>query len=307
LDNEDRKISFYIQTFLNRPNFSTPSQLLSAELGGCSHIRLGKDIGFWLGNVVVGDSEDGLTVRGGSPVANIEQTSRYQGELDVGIMFPRGPTLGVLSVKTAADILDVAIPFLATSLKEHFVPVAEIQIEEWLGSACKQLASPQIIRLEAKERATISVAMLTQAFDKFCCLIDTMPIEELRGLAVASRRLNSAMSEDDVIDKYCDFWECCEFLATPGKTVNGIRLPNNKEAAVIKLLRSYARPRIPKSLIDKVHEIYTIRNDLVHRAIENPSEVEKNMRIIGEIAHQLFRLRAGIPFEGSAELAPLLV
>jgi hypothetical protein len=133
-----------------------------------------------------------------------------------------------------------------------------------------------------------------------------MLIEERRGLAVASRRLNSAISEDDIIDKYCDFWECCEFLAPAGKKVNELRLRKAKDVAIFQLLCNYAKLRRRQNVMDTVHDIYTVRNDLVHNAIENPERVDKNMRILQEIAFQLFRCRVGMPFESTPELVPFL-
>jgi hypothetical protein len=307
LGNDTPHISLYIQTFANRPDFSVPAQSLPDELG-YSHMRLTDDIGFWLGNVVVGESEEGgSTVKSGSPVGRVEGIARYQGEVDVGIMFPYGQTSTELPVSIVAHMLDIAIPFLATSLGEYFVPITAIQIAEWRGSD-RKLSSPQTIRLEGKTRITVSMTQLEETFDRYCALVANSSIEELRGLAVASRRMSSAMLEEDIIDKYCDFWECCEFLSPAGKKVNGVKLPKAKDAAITELLCNYAHPSklSRQRLRKKIHDGYVIRNDLIHNAVENPEKVDQNMKLIGEIASQLFRYRVGIPFEATPELASLL-
>jgi hypothetical protein len=303
-DNDTRQISLYVQTFANRPVFSVAAQSLPPSLG-YSHIRLGKDIGFWLGNAVVGDSDDGSTVRDASPVGDIRLIERYQGEVDVGIMFSKSGTPDQTTVTIAAQMLDIAIPFLATSLGEYFVPITETQIDEWKGSK-RTLISPQTIRLEPKARAIVSMSQLAEPFDRFCSLVANTPIEELQEIAVASRRLNSAITEDDIIDKYCDFWECCEFLSLSGRNIIGVKLPKAKDAAIATLLCNYTQPRKQQWIRNKIHEIYLIRNDLVHNAIENPERVDQSMKLIGEIALQLFRYRVGIPFKGTQELGPLL-
>jgi hypothetical protein len=233
--------------------------------------------------------------------------ARYQGEVDVGIMLPYGQTPAPSTVTISASILDIAIPFLATSLGEHFLPITEMQIDEWRGSD-RTLKLPLTIRLEARPRSTVSMAQLGLAFDRFCALVANISIEELQGLAVASRRMNNAMLEEDVIDKYCDFWECCEFLAPAGKTVLGVRLPRAKDAAITELLCNYVHPskRTRHLVRDKIHEGYMIRNDLVHNAVENPERVDQSMKLISEMAFQLFRYRVGIPFEATPELASLL-
>jgi inhibitor of KinA sporulation pathway (predicted exonuclease) len=88
--------------------------------------------------------------------------------------------------------------------------------------------------------------------------------------------------------------------------VNEIRLPKAKDAAIIQLLRSYVKPRKPQLIAERVRDIYGIRNDLVHNAIENPDVVDKHIRLLREIAFHLFRSRVGIPFEITPELVPLL-
>jgi hypothetical protein len=305
LSNHNREIYLYIQTFLNRPTFSVPAQSLSDDLGP-SHVRLGKDVGFWLGNVVVGDrGESPSSIRRGAPLGNAERISRYQGEIDIGIMLGNIRDDGAGLINIAGKLIDIAIPFLATALNDYLFPIAVAHVDEW-SSTDRKLISPQTIRLEGKDRDRVSVDLLTKAFDGFCSLIDTMRIEDLRGLAVASRRLNNATLEDDIIDKYCDLWECCEFLAPSGRKVNEIRLPKAKDAAIIQLLCSYVKPSNPRLIIKRVCDIYSIRNDLVHNAIENLEVVDKNLRLLREIAIHLFRYRVGIPFAITPELVPLL-
>ena len=297
LSHDNREVSLYIQTFLNRPTFSEPASSLSADLG-FSHLYLQKDVGFWRGNVVVGDRE-------AFPVSHVEPIPRHQGEIDVGIMLGYAQEDAASATDISTDILDIAIPLLATLLDEYFTPLTRIQVDVWRGTE-RKFISPQRLDVERKDRDMVSVELLAQAFDAFGSLIEAISIEDLRGLAVASRRLNSAILEDEIIDKYCDFWECCEFLAPARGQINKIRLPKAKDAAISKLLCSYANVRKPERITRKVHELYDVRNDLVHNAVETPERVIENMRLLSRIAVQLFRCRVGMPFESSPELAPLL-
>jgi hypothetical protein len=114
------------------------------------------------------------------------------------------------------------------------------------------------------------------------------------------------MYEEDIIDKYCDFWECCEFLAPSGKKVNGIKLKGHKDGAITQLFCSYALPRNRQAIAKKIQEIYVVRNDLVHNAIENLGRVDSDVKVLREVAVQLFRCRVGIPFEITPELKPFL-
>jgi hypothetical protein len=170
-----------IQTFLNRPIFSKPAHSLSDDLGS-SHIRLGKDIDFWVGNVVVGDrGESSSSIRHGSSIGNVEQIPRYQGEIDIGIMLGNVREDGTELVNIARELIYIAIPFLATVLNEYLVPITVTQVDEWSGTD-RKLILPVAIRLEGKDRDKVSVDLLTKAFDGFCSLIGAMRIEDLRGL-----------------------------------------------------------------------------------------------------------------------------
>jgi hypothetical protein len=156
-------------------------------------------------------------------------------------MLPDGKTPTQFTVTIVASMLDIAIPFLATALGEYFIPITTMQIDEWDGSD-RRLFHPARFSLEAKHRIRVSMTQLGEAFDRFCALVANVSIEELQGIAVASRRMNSALLEEDIIDKYCEFWECCEFLAPPQKTVSGVKLPKAKDAAIAALLCSYILP-----------------------------------------------------------------
>ena len=160
LSDDNREVSLYIQTFMNRPNFSEPAQPLSADVG-YSHIHLQKDVGFWLGNVVVGTHGEA------SPISRIDVLPRHQGEIDIGIM------LGYVQEDTAAlatnfnNILDIAIPILTTTLNDYLVPITPIQVDVWRGTD-RKFISPQTFDFERKERGIVSVDLLAEAFDGFC-------------------------------------------------------------------------------------------------------------------------------------------
>jgi hypothetical protein len=290
---DDREISLYIRTFLNRANFSEPALSLNGKVG-CSHIRLGKDIGFWLGNIVVGDPGEGSPI----PIGRGELIPRFQGEIDIGLMFSKGQEYMAKLENVLYDVIDISVPFLAATLKDYSVFNASTQMDEFTGDGLNT-SSPQTLAVLHQERSRISEESLTEVLDRLCLLVETMSIETLRGLAVACRRLNSAALETDIIDKYCDFWECCEFLAPSGRRVNEEKLPRAKDAAITHLLCNYVQPSKHSRLIirNKIHNIYIVRNDLVHNAMEDPDVVKENLALLDEIASHLFRYRVGVPFE----------
>ena len=93
-----------------------------------------------------------------------------------------------------------------------------------------------------------------------------MQAEEAAYLDVASRRFIPAIQETDPIDKFCDFWEVCEFLS---KNLHGKGL-STPVTRVAKVLSDHTKKR--KADLDKliVQPLYSIRINIVHNAIENP-------------------------------------
>jgi hypothetical protein len=147
---------------VNRISFSKPAQSLSDDLG-YSHVRLGKDIGFWLGNVVVGERGEGSSsIRHGSSVGNVDTISRYQGEIDIGIMLGDAREDTTQLVNFSRELIDIAIPFFLTVLNDYLVPITVTQVDEWSGTD-RKLISPLTIRPEGKYRDRVSVDMLTKA------------------------------------------------------------------------------------------------------------------------------------------------
>jgi hypothetical protein len=153
LSKDNREFSIYIQTFSNRPDFSAPAQPLNAALGS-SHVLLNRTLGFWFGNVVVGARGEGPSIRGGSPIANVEMIPRHQGEIDVGVMFSNSQDGSTELVALSHELLEIALPFFSTLLDEHFVPIATTHIDEF-GSG-RKLNLPQRIYVKGKDRNRIA-------------------------------------------------------------------------------------------------------------------------------------------------------
>jgi hypothetical protein len=291
-DSTSREVSFAVRTWRNRPTFSEPASPLSTTDRVGSHIRLGREVGFWVGDVVVLDKH--------RTIGRVDVIPRHQGEIDIGLLVEDHEGRKNL-ISFSKDLIDVAITFLSTALKDHIFPIAEIQMDEFNGEP-KLLHNPTI-RVDNQARLTISIEQVMDALGRYRDLVRSLSSEDLRTLAVASRRLNSATVEDDIIDRFCHYWECCEFLAPVGKTINGVRLSGSKDQAIAKLLGAYTKPH--PAIRRKLKELYTIRNDLVHNAIENPHLVEKEVFVLRDLALHLYRFRVGIPSESTPELAPI--
>jgi hypothetical protein len=292
-NSSSREVSFAVRTWLNRPTFSEPASPLSTIDSVGSHIRLGREVGFWVGDVVVLDKH--------REIGRIDVIPHHQGEIDIGLLVEDHEGRENL-ISFSKDLIDVAIAFLSTALKDHIFPIAEIQIDEFNGE--RELTYNPPIRVDRQDRIEISIEQILDALGKYRALVGSLSLEDLRTLAVASRRFNRALVEDDIIDRFCHYWECCDFLAPVGKTINGVKLSGSKDQAIAKLLEAYTKPH--PAIRRKLKELYTIRNDLVHNAIEDPDLVAKEVFVIRDLALHLFRSRIGIPFESTPVLAQLI-
>ena len=122
-----------------------------------------------------------------------------------------------------------------------------------------------------------------------------MRADEAAYLDVACRRFITAIQEADPIDKFCDFWEVCEFLS---KNLHrkGLSTP---VARVAKVLSDHTKKR--KADLDKliVQPLYSIRIDIVHNTIEKPEKIDGKLLLLEEVARELIKSKLGLPYTGS--------
>jgi hypothetical protein len=97
-----------------------------------------------------------------------------------------------------------------------------------------------------------------------------------------------------IIDEYCDYWECCEFLAPAGKTIKGLKLNGHKNTAIAQMICAYTKAPNKQSVYNEIKDLYDIRNDIVHNAVEDAYTVSQKIKMLRERALQLFRFRMDI-------------
>jgi hypothetical protein len=279
----DRTISLVVRTFLNRQNFVEPSEAVNVDFG-YSYIRLAKESGFWRGNTVV------LEGKKGDAVADMEVVQPHQGEIYIGVAFDDFADSHNL-IAISQDMVDIAILVLNLVLYECLVQVGQIQA---VGPDHNSSNNAGHIHIERRERRIVSTEDIKNGLSIYSSVINTLSLEELRGLAVATRRFNAATAENDIIDEYCDYWECCEFLAPAGKTIKGLKLNGHKNTAIAQMICAYTKAPNKQSVYNEIKDLYDIRNDIVHNAVEDAYTVSQKIKMLRERALQLFRFRMDI-------------
>ena len=96
----------------------------------------------------------------------------------------------------------------------------------------------------------------------------------------------SGKQESDPIDRYCDFWEACEFLCKAPKFKPDHRLAKMLEDAT-GMNQNFLKTKI-------VGRLYDLRKDIVHNAIEDIERIKKAAVILEDIALLIFAHRCGL-------------
>ena len=126
--------------------------------------------------------------------------------------------------------------------------------------------------------------------------------EERERVRVASRRYHSAIIENDLVDRFCDLWEACEFMAprksrqVKGKLSERISydLANQLSISKADLENRYIKP------------YYDLRNDIVHNAVELPDKIREAVKVLEVLAAQMIRGRLGLGVQRRGTLREFL-
>jgi hypothetical protein len=145
----------------------------------------------------------------------------------------------------------------------------------------------------------MEIADLMRVFDMRRNMHDE---ETWRRFDVASRRYLAAMAEQDVIDRFCDFWEACEFLTKDIK-VKKASDPKGRIAHALAQHMGVSKAAIERQYIGP---FWKIRKDLVHEAVEDEPKVGEAAFLLEHFVAELLRYKVGLGFRGREELAKVI-
>jgi hypothetical protein len=280
-------LSLHIATYKDRPR---PENAAPAKLDISSGPILwrGTDgIGYWVGGARVKAPEDEIMV-------SIGYEPPYEGEIDLQLHIGCKQEVSPTELSPAIEsILHSALAFVNLAVNEIMIPVAPIQLIR-LRSEGNQIVSAT--KLAVRARFTIAGDDAARTVKDFAVVRSSESTKEAEALGVASRRLMSAISETDDVDKYCDFWETCEFA-----TLFEPKAPGGLVGRIAQALAQQLLPRFPGLTKRRVETqlairlLHAIRGRVVHEAFDAPSNLQENLALLGEIAAELLRHAFKLP------------
>jgi hypothetical protein len=183
--------------------------------------------GYVLGDNIVKSPEEVLEVA-------FEYDDAKAGELDIIVAIDSEANIPESAVRDiAAPTSYRLISYINFSLGDIIVPTAPFQILRVLGPGKFQLE--RSFTMPVRQRRSVEEQEANSILNRFLQQRTSMQIDEAAYLDVASRRYITALEETDPVDKFCDFWEACEFLSK--KTLG------TKAAAIAKLLSDHIQKR----------------------------------------------------------------
>lgn len=237
--------------------------------------------GFWIGDAVL-RAPDELTPMGVS-FRNVEP-----GEVDffIGVVCLREVPMDVLR-DYLSPLVVMFIMSLATRLDDVIVMTAPPMLSKLMGDGRSQVRAA--LKVEVRDRPRLTPEAIQAAFPAFFDAVANLNAEKKRLVAVAMRRYQDSMSETDLVDRFCDLWETCEFLGKCVQTDSGRKVGGHTDSVIAFVVASVMRRNRNHGHTKAIGRLYDIRKDLVHNAVEDPEGFEGMVQVMEEVAAQMIR------------------
>lgn len=280
-------LSLHIATYKDRPR---PENAPAAKLDVSSGPILwrGTDgVGYWVGGARIKAPEDEIMV-------TIGYEPPYEGEIDLQLHIGCEQEVSPNELSQVVEsILQSALAFVNLAVNEIMIPVAPIQLTR-LRAEGNQIVSAT--KLSVRARSVIAGDEANRTVTEFAVVRSSQTTKEAEALGVASRRLMSAISETDDVDRYCDFWETCEFATLFEPRASGGLVGRIAQALARHLSPSF--PRLTKRRVEThlgIRQLHKIRGRVVHEAFDTPENFQESLRLLEEIAAELLRSGFQLP------------
>ena len=274
-------LSLHIATYKDRPR---PENARAAKLdiGSGPILWRGTDgVGYWVGGARIKAPEDEIMV-------TIGYEPPYEGEIDLQLHIGCEQEISPKELSPAVEsILHSALAFVNLAVSEIMIPVAPIQLTR-LRSEGNQIVSAT--KLSVRARIAVTGDDATRTVKGFAVVRSSQSTKDAEALGVASRRLMSAISETDDVDRYCDFWETCEFATLFEPKATGGLVGRIAQALARQLSPNF--PGLTKCRVETqlgIRQLHKIRGRVVHEAFDTPENFQENLRLLEEIAAELLR------------------
>jgi Apea-like HEPN len=224
------------------------------------------------------------------------------GEIDIIVIINSQANISESVARNIAEPISYNfISYIAFSSGDIIIPTAPFQILRVVGPGKYQLESS--VTMSVRHHRTVEAQEIRSIMQKFLQQRSGISSEEAVYLYVASRRFLTAIDETDPIDKFCDFWEACEFLSKNARG-KGSGMVDARIAMTLSNHTGKKKADLENRITDP---IYRIRKDIVHNAIENPDEIEMKLLLLEEVTRELIKYKLGISYTGNDSIDRALV
>ncbi len=248
---------------------------------------------FRLGRYLVKSPEDISEI-------SIKYGGAYPGEVDIQCHIGCDTELPIESLDSeVSPVLYSLLGTLSIATKDILIPVAPAQYSKINHDGKRELLWNELMYVH--ERKTHEVTVLRELLEKYIDVRATMTPEEGRAFDTAARRIVSSKNEKDLIDRYCDLWEACEFLLI------GFNAKGDIVSRIAQAIACYTggnKAKIENGL--ELRNIYKVRKEVVHEALQDEQRVDTYIKLLDEIANQLFKWRLKISYANSKIIDPYL-
>ncbi len=278
LANADFQI--WYRAYENIPNLNEAPTEISGDV--IEFIDFGQGGGFCIGDIRYTEGKPG------DVVGQAKLIKPKQGEVDLYIScnLESGQEINIDKLYSlVVPIMPALVLYFSNLVGDVVVPVGRPEGMQRSGTN-STLASNNASSMTLLPRPRIQNNALHYALNGCAHFSENLSRAEALEIGTAAKRIMSGRQEFDPVDKYCDYWEACEFLCKAPKFKPDHRLAKILENAT-DINQNLLKAKI-------VGPLYDLRKDIVHNAIEDMNRIKRAIPIIEDIASLVFGYRCGL-------------
>ena len=274
------EFQLWYRTYGNIQDLNKTASEISGDV--IEFIELNHAIGFYVGE------NKYMTGKPGDSIGQAKLVKPKQGEIDVYLSCKKlnGKDIDIDRLfALVAPIMPTLVLQLSIVVGDIVLPIGQPGGMQRTGTETKS-ASSSACNIVLMDRPIVETSTLLTSLSHFVGISAKMTSAELLGIGIAARRIIAGKQEMDAVDRYCDFWESCEFLC---KSLKG--KPDHRLAKILGLATNKNETLLKTKIIGP---LYDIRKDIVHNAIEDAGRLKRAIPILEDISLIVFGYRLGI-------------
>ena len=256
-----------VRIALNLPRLnSTPVE----TLGDVFRLMSAEQVGFRIGGQFHIDNQPN------EAISNMKWLGPMSGEVDVYLAVDGDDRLSANDAfRTLSPFMPSVLLHLSSLTGDLLVPCA-MPVGVKRDASGNTTQSDGSLPIALTPRVQIPHTTIGLALGQTANLLAATNAKERRFRDLAAKRIGTAATELDPSDRYCDYWEACEFITKGGGSNIQIRLHKR-----LPEITGFHKNVLVKHIIDP---LYKIRCDIVHNAVEDIPRIERALPILKDIA-----------------------